>query len=151
MRRDQELRIGELAELAGCTPSAVRYYEREGLLPAPGRIGGQRRYTATDADRLRLILLLRTVGLGIRDLELALDRSPARLVERRDAARARAAAVRLQIAQSTRALAVLDHAGECSSPDADDATCARDIERRLHEPSLMEVPSSTPGRELVGA
>ena len=38
------MRIGEVAERAGLRPSALRYYERIGLLPEPRRVGGQRRY-----------------------------------------------------------------------------------------------------------
>ena len=38
------MKIGELACRAGLNPSAVRYYERRGLLAAPYRTGGQRRY-----------------------------------------------------------------------------------------------------------
>lgn len=151
MRNGQALRIGELAELAGCTPSAVRYYEREGLLPAPERVGGQRRYGATDADRLRLLLLLRSVGFGIRDLELVLDRSAERAPDRREAARTRAVALRDQIAQSTRALAILDHAGTCGSSDVDDATCARDIELRLRDPMLTKAPTAPTAPVLMGA
>ena len=39
-----EMRIGEVAARAGIRPSAVRYYERIGLLPEPWRVSGQRRY-----------------------------------------------------------------------------------------------------------
>ncbi len=151
MRVGHVLRIGELAELAGCTPSAVRYYEREGLLPAPERVGGQRRYSPEDADRVRLILVLRSVGLGIRDLGLALDRSAELAPERRKAARARASELRAQIARTTLALAVLDHAGTCSSPDIDDATCARDIERRLRDPMLTEPTTAPAAQDLIRA
>ena len=39
-----QMRIGEVAAQAGIRPSAVRYYERVGLLPEPWRVSGQRRY-----------------------------------------------------------------------------------------------------------
>jgi len=39
------MKIGELAGRAGLKPSAIRYYERLGLLAAPHRTGGQRRYS----------------------------------------------------------------------------------------------------------
>ncbi len=39
-----EMRIGEVAERAGLRTSALRYYERIGLLPEPRRVSGQRRY-----------------------------------------------------------------------------------------------------------
>lgn len=31
------MKIGELAQQAGCSVETIRYYEREGLLPQPGR------------------------------------------------------------------------------------------------------------------
>jgi hypothetical protein len=36
--------IGEVARKAGLQASAIRYYERLGLLPRPARIGGRRSY-----------------------------------------------------------------------------------------------------------
>jgi MerR family transcriptional regulator, redox-sensitive transcriptional activator SoxR len=40
----EELAIGEVARRAGIRPSALRYYESIGLLPAPTRVSGRRRY-----------------------------------------------------------------------------------------------------------
>lgn len=37
------MKIGELAKKAGCRVETVRYYEREGLLPAPARSEGNYR------------------------------------------------------------------------------------------------------------
>ena len=40
------MRIGTLANRLGTTPHAIRFYERRGLLPAPGRSGNRyREYT----------------------------------------------------------------------------------------------------------
>jgi len=47
-----ELTIGEVARRSGLRTSAVRYYESVGLLPAPKRVNGQRRF---DADVVRLL------------------------------------------------------------------------------------------------
>ncbi len=57
--------IGELARAAGLAPSAIRYYEKAGLLPKPGRQSGQRRYGAESAARLRIIQLARDAGFTI--------------------------------------------------------------------------------------
>ncbi|HYM70543.1 MAG TPA: MerR family DNA-binding transcriptional regulator, partial [bacterium] len=38
------LTIGEVAKRVGLRPSAVRYYERIGILPEPARQSGRRRY-----------------------------------------------------------------------------------------------------------
>jgi DNA-binding transcriptional MerR regulator len=47
--------IGEVARRAGIAPSAIRYYERLGLLPTPPRVGGKRRYDATALEWLSRI------------------------------------------------------------------------------------------------
>lgn len=65
----KELTIGELASYAGIETSAIRYYESEGLLPAPKRISGNRRYNPNVLKRLGLIQLLRQASFGIREIQ----------------------------------------------------------------------------------
>jgi len=52
----EEISIGEVARRTGVAASALRYYEDAGLLPAPRRVSGRRRY---DADVLRRVEVLR--------------------------------------------------------------------------------------------
>jgi DNA-binding transcriptional MerR regulator len=52
------MRIGELAERAGTTTRALRYYESRGLLPARRAVNGYRTY---DDDDLRLLQQIRTL------------------------------------------------------------------------------------------
>ena len=59
------LTIGELARRAGVTASALRYYEELGLLPAPARISGQRRYPGSAARLVAAILLYRDAGFTL--------------------------------------------------------------------------------------
>ncbi len=59
------LSIGQVARAAELAPSAIRYYEKAGLLPKPGRQSGQRRYGAETAARLRIIQLARAAGFTI--------------------------------------------------------------------------------------
>jgi MerR family redox-sensitive transcriptional activator SoxR len=59
------VKIGELARRAGVSPSAVRYYERAGLLPAPRRTNNQRVYAADGLPRLAVILHARRIGVRI--------------------------------------------------------------------------------------
>jgi DNA-binding transcriptional MerR regulator len=47
---DHLLTIGELAKRSRTPATTIRYYEREGLLPAPERLNGRRRYDH-EADR----------------------------------------------------------------------------------------------------
>ena len=46
------MKIGELAGRAGLKPSAIRYYEKMGILDAPHRVGGQRHYSSDALDRV---------------------------------------------------------------------------------------------------
>ncbi len=46
------LSIGEVSHLSGVSTSALRYYERIGLVPPPPRVAGRRDYDASVLDRL---------------------------------------------------------------------------------------------------
>jgi len=59
------LTIGELAGRTGVTTSALRYYEELGLLPAPARISGQRRYPESAARLVGAILLYSDAGFTL--------------------------------------------------------------------------------------
>ena len=55
--------IGELARRASTKVETVRWYEREGLLPAPARTaGGHRVYTRAHLDRLAFVRHARELG-----------------------------------------------------------------------------------------
>ncbi len=61
-----DMRIGELAERTGVEAQTIRYYERIGLLPEPGRSqSGYRVYGEGDEKRLRFIRSGRDVGLTL--------------------------------------------------------------------------------------
>jgi len=70
--------IGEVARRAELRPSAIRYYEKLGLLPRPARVGGQRRYDAHVLERLAVVRFAKFVGFRIDEIRLLLDGSPAR-------------------------------------------------------------------------
>lgn len=60
------MRIGELARELGVTPHAVRFYEKAGWLPKPGRAeNGYREYEVADLDHLRLLVDLRRLDLPL--------------------------------------------------------------------------------------
>lgn len=65
----KDLRIGELASAAACQVETIRYYEREGLLPAPARSSGNYRlYGAEHVDRLTFIRHCRSLGISLIDV-----------------------------------------------------------------------------------
>jgi DNA-binding transcriptional MerR regulator len=65
----ENLRIGEIAARCGVTRDAIRFYERAGLLNAPGRTPSRHRlYDATAVEQVRFVRQLQTCGLTIGDI-----------------------------------------------------------------------------------
>ena len=64
-----ELSIGEVARMAGLATSAIRYYEREGLLVEVTRApSGHRRYDEEDVLWVKVLRCLRDTGMSIDQL-----------------------------------------------------------------------------------
>lgn len=72
-----ELSIGEVAHRAGLSASAIRYYERRGLLEKPDRVGDKRRYDPGVIQRLGLIEAAKRAGLTIKETYTLLYGFPA--------------------------------------------------------------------------
>ncbi len=70
------LTIGEVAHRSGYPPSALRFYEREGLLRTTRTSGGQRRYERSVLRRLAFIRAARTVGVGLEEVRAGLEQLP---------------------------------------------------------------------------
>jgi DNA-binding transcriptional MerR regulator len=66
-RAAERLSIGQVARQTGLSVHALRFYEREGLLPIPvGRdTGGRRVYTIDDVSWLRVCVSLRASGMPL--------------------------------------------------------------------------------------
>jgi MerR family redox-sensitive transcriptional activator SoxR len=69
--------IGQIAAQAGVAASTIRYYERIGLLPAPKRVSGQRRYGDEITHKLGLIRLAQQAGFSIAEIQTILHDFPA--------------------------------------------------------------------------
>ena len=67
------MKIGELAQLAGLNASAIRDYEKLGLLAPPHRSGGQRRYSPDALDRVLLIRFASEMGFSLPEIKLFLS------------------------------------------------------------------------------
>ena len=57
--------IGEAARATGLATSAIRYYEKAGLVPPPPRRSNARRYDVEAVGRLQVIQLARDAGFSI--------------------------------------------------------------------------------------
>ncbi len=67
------MKIGQLAARAGVNASAIRYYEKMGLLAAQHRVGGQRRYPSDTLDRVLLIRFAGDMGFTLSEIKLFLN------------------------------------------------------------------------------
>jgi DNA-binding transcriptional MerR regulator len=82
-----ELRIGDVAKLAGTTPRTIRYYEEIGLLPVPGgrEPGAHRTYAEADVERLQELLRLKELlGVSLEELKELVAVEGARAALRRE-------------------------------------------------------------------
>jgi MerR family redox-sensitive transcriptional activator SoxR len=66
------MKIGQLATRAGVNASAIRYYEKMGLLAPPHRVGGQRRYPSDALDRVLLIRFAAEMDFSLGEIKLFL-------------------------------------------------------------------------------
>lgn len=66
--------IGQLAKLAGVKPDTVRFYERTGLLPKPGRSpNGYRSYDEPALDEIRFIRKAQSLGFSLDEIRRILN------------------------------------------------------------------------------
>ena len=74
--RSDLLTIGETAERAGVAPSALRYYESQGLISSTRTSGNQRRYERATLRRVSFIRSAQRVGLSLEEITEALSALP---------------------------------------------------------------------------
>ena len=109
--------IGELARRTGVAASALRYYERIGLLPPAERVGQRRHYPPSSAERVALIRLCQDAGFTLAEIGRLLDgwsrgrRAWGRLAE------GKIAELDARIADARRAKKLIAHALECPHRD----------------------------------
>ena len=67
---DSTMTIGEVAKQTGVTTEAIRFYEREGILPKPKRTHtGYRMYGPPVLGRLHFIRRARYLGLSLQEIQ----------------------------------------------------------------------------------
>ena len=98
-----EYSIGEVAKILEITPSTLRYYDKEGLLPLVNRTpSGIRTFNHEDLSLLRLVQCLKASGMSIKDIKQFVDWTLAgdeTIEERRDMFRRQKAQVEQQMAE----------------------------------------------------
>ena len=65
--------ISQVAQMMGVTPSTLRYYDKEGLLPNVKRVNGIRVFEDADFPWLRILNCLKGTGMPIRQIKKYVD------------------------------------------------------------------------------
>jgi MerR family redox-sensitive transcriptional activator SoxR len=73
---ETELTIGAVSRRTGVAPSALRFYEAEGLITSNRTTGGQRRYSRDALRRVSFIRVAQQVGIRLEEIKAALDSLP---------------------------------------------------------------------------
>lgn len=73
MADEAELTIGEAARQAGIPASTLRYWETAGLLKAPRRVGGKRRYDAEGLRQIEMVALAKRAGFALAEIRIILS------------------------------------------------------------------------------
>src|SRR5215813_9912052 len=113
--------IGELARRTGLASSALRYYERAGLLSPTARAGGRRYYGSSSAERVALIQLCQDAGFTLREIRALVTAWSRRSRLWAPLAKAKLRELDTRIAQAERAKTLVQHALAC--PHRNLVTC----------------------------
>jgi MerR family transcriptional regulator, redox-sensitive transcriptional activator SoxR len=120
-----EITIGELARRTGVPASAIRYYEARGLLPAPRRVRGQRRYGSGAVRLLGLLRFAQRAGFSLPEIRLLVreDGREATLGERWDAlARTKVVELDAMIARAMQMRMAVELGRECGCVRIEECT-----------------------------
>ncbi len=119
---ETEMTIGEVAKRAGVATSAIRYYERIGVLPPAERVSGQRRYGPETVERLATIGVAQRAGFNLGEIAQLLRGSEngEASVELRSLAQRRLPEVEALIERAGRMREWLEAAQECGCRTLED-------------------------------
>ena len=140
--------IGEVARICGLAPSAIRYYEKAGLLPRAVRVSRQRRYDAQMIGRLRLLQLAREAGFTIAETRTFVSGFSATTppaVRWRSLAKRKLAEIETRIGQLQRMKTLLESSFHCQCLSIED--CARLIASATPLDLAVQEQRSTKSRQ----
>ncbi|HXN25269.1 MAG TPA: MerR family transcriptional regulator [Candidatus Dormibacteraeota bacterium] len=129
------MRIAELAARHGLQSSAIRYYEKEGLLGTPLRKNGRRVYSAESAYPLVLICFAKQTGFTLGEIKLLLHGFPATTpagVRWRRLARKKIKELTAMIARAQAMEKMLGSLMRCRCRTLEQ--CARGLSKHMREP-----------------
>jgi MerR family redox-sensitive transcriptional activator SoxR len=137
-----QLPIGEVARRAGMRTSRIRYYEAHDLLPAPDRVSGKRRYSASVLRQLAIIDAAQRVGFTLDEIrELLGSRDRPALERVRQLAQRKLPEVDALIERATAVRGLLQACSACDCVSLDVCELFDDHQVRLADDSAGAVAS----------
>lgn len=133
--------ISEVAGATGLQSSALRYYEKAGLIAPAGRAGGRRQYDPSVLRRLAAVALLQEAGFTIAEVR---DVLAAGNDSWRTLAQQKLAELDAHMARVVAARELLVSAIECDCSGLD--TCELIAARRGRHRKMLQTLSTTPNR-----
>jgi DNA-binding transcriptional MerR regulator len=115
MRESKTLDIGEVAARAKLTPSALRFYETQGLITSIGRRGLRRQFSSDVLERLALIAIGRSAGFSLEEIAAMFDADGQPRIDR-EQLRRKADELDATIAKLVKMRDGLLHAAACKAP-----------------------------------
>jgi DNA-binding transcriptional MerR regulator len=125
---EAEIDIGEVARRTGVAPSALRYYERRGLIEPVGRNGLRRTYAPEVIDRLAVVIALQSTRFSLAEIAEILEGDGRQVRER---VAAKVVEIDARIAAMEVAREHLGHALECEHEQILDCPNFRTGVRRM--------------------
>jgi DNA-binding transcriptional MerR regulator len=129
--------IADLGRQTRTAPSALRYYERLGLLSPTGRSGGRRQYASSAAELVAMIRLYQDAGFTLAEIKkLLLVRAAGRKTAWARHAQQKIDELDHRIAEALQAKEMLEHALNCPAPNLLECPSFRDeLQARLIDTS----------------
>ena len=146
MAEQDPIGISEVARTTGLQSSALRYYEKAGLIAPAGRAGGRRQYDPSVLRRLAAIALLQEAGFTIAEVRDVLGTGNDRW---RELAREKLGELDAHMARIAAARELLVSAIECDCSGLD--TCELIAERQGHHRKVVQTLPATTRRGAVGS
>lgn len=131
--------ISELAGATGLAPSALRFYERCGLIDPIGRKGGMRIYDERAVEQIALVDLLKISGFTLTEIADLIDPSGRVHADWRSRAAEKRRELKAQLSTTQLALTMVEHTLECPHANLDDCPVHRRIVR--DHAAAMATPS----------
>jgi DNA-binding transcriptional MerR regulator len=116
VKTPEAIDITDLSARTGVAPSALRFYERRGLLKPVGRAGGKRTYSPIAVAQVAVIDLLKQAGFTLGEIASIVDADGNVDPGWRDVARTKLAELEEQIAYAERAKLLIEHTIACPHP-----------------------------------